>query len=196
MAESTYAEARFNAPATDSKKRCLIRVERQKRSFCAVLAKVLNSACRIPAIWNLRHTTRLNPFSCRWLYINCTAKKPVSTSQKCGEKVVWVDCSWAEAKRSLGARLKSNGFALAAVGRAWILLGSRKNSKPEKCLKKPQTPNRPLHAGVSQLSLSAKSHRCRPAPTLGAKLIVCTMHIQASPPNTSIPAPSRHKLRI
>ena len=37
-------------------------------------------------------------------------------------------------------------FPVVAVGRAWILLESRKNSKPEKCSKKPQNPHRPLHA--------------------------------------------------
>ena len=91
MAERAKVQTSVHCAATS------IQVERQKRSFCAVLAKVLNSASRIPAIWNLRLTTRLNPFSCRWLYINCTAKKPASTSQKCGEKVVGVNYSWAEA---------------------------------------------------------------------------------------------------
>ena len=37
-------------------------------------------------------------------------------------------------------------FALPACGRAEILFESRKNSKPEKCLKKPQTPTRQVHA--------------------------------------------------
>jgi hypothetical protein len=37
-------------------------------------------------------------------------------------------------------------FALLAGGRAWILFESRKNSKPEKCLKMPQNPQRPVHA--------------------------------------------------
>jgi len=37
-------------------------------------------------------------------------------------------------------------FALLALGRAWTLLGSRKNSKPEKCLKMPQNPTRQVHA--------------------------------------------------
>jgi hypothetical protein len=37
-------------------------------------------------------------------------------------------------------------FALLALGRAWTMLGSRKNSKPEKCLKMPQNPQRPVHA--------------------------------------------------
>ena len=31
---------------------------------------------------------------------------------------------------------------LRACGRAWILFGSRKTSKPEKCLKMPQNPTR------------------------------------------------------
>ncbi len=41
---------------------------------------------------------------------------------------------------------RAQRFALVAVGRAWILLGSRKNSKPENYLKMRQNPHRPLHA--------------------------------------------------
>jgi len=37
-------------------------------------------------------------------------------------------------------------FALPACGRAWILFGSRKSPKPEKCLKMPQNPTRQVHA--------------------------------------------------
>jgi len=37
-------------------------------------------------------------------------------------------------------------FALPACGRAWTMLGSRKNSKPEKCSKMPQNPTRQVHA--------------------------------------------------
>jgi hypothetical protein len=33
-----------------------------------------------------------------------------------------------------------------ALGRAWTMLGSRKNSKPEKCSKMPQNPTRQVHA--------------------------------------------------
>jgi hypothetical protein len=40
-------------------------------------------------------------------------------------------------------------FALLALGRAWTLLGSSINSKPEKCLKMPQNPQRPVHAGLA-----------------------------------------------
>jgi hypothetical protein len=40
---------------------------------------------------------------------------------------------------------------VVAVGRAWILFGSRKNSKPEKCSKMPQNPHRPLHALLARL---------------------------------------------
>jgi hypothetical protein len=40
----------------------------------------------------------------------------------------------------------SQRFALLALGRAWILFESRKNSKPEKYLKMPQNPQRPVHA--------------------------------------------------
>ena len=39
----------------------------------------------------------------------------------------------------------ANGLRYWALGRAWIHLGSRKNSKPEKCLKMPQHPQRPVH---------------------------------------------------
>ncbi len=44
-------------------------------------------------------------------------------------------------------------FALLALGRAWILFGSRKNSKPEKCLKMPQNPQRPVHALLGTVGL-------------------------------------------
>jgi len=37
-------------------------------------------------------------------------------------------------------------LALAACGRVWTLFESRKNPKPEKCLKMPQNPTRQLHA--------------------------------------------------
>jgi hypothetical protein len=37
-------------------------------------------------------------------------------------------------------------FALLALGGAWILFGSRENSKRGKCLKMPQNPQRPVHA--------------------------------------------------
>jgi hypothetical protein len=37
-------------------------------------------------------------------------------------------------------------FALVDFGRAWILFGSRKNSKPEKCSKTAQNPQRPVRA--------------------------------------------------
>ena len=37
-------------------------------------------------------------------------------------------------------------FALPACGRAWILFGSRKNSKRGKCSKMPQNPTRQVHA--------------------------------------------------
>ena len=37
-------------------------------------------------------------------------------------------------------------FALPACGRAWILFGSRKNSKRGKCPKMPQNPTRQVHA--------------------------------------------------
>ena len=37
-------------------------------------------------------------------------------------------------------------LALLALGRGWILFESRKNSKPEKCSKMPQNPQRPVHA--------------------------------------------------
>ena len=37
-------------------------------------------------------------------------------------------------------------FALPACGWAWIMLGSRKNSKRGKCSKMPQNPTRQVHA--------------------------------------------------
>jgi hypothetical protein len=42
--------------------------------------------------------------------------------------------------------LAAERLALLALGRAWTLLGSRKNSKPEKCSKMPQNPTRQVHA--------------------------------------------------
>jgi hypothetical protein len=42
-------------------------------------------------------------------------------------------------------------FALLALGRTEILFGSRKNSKPEKCSKMPQNPQRPVHALLGNL---------------------------------------------
>jgi len=42
-------------------------------------------------------------------------------------------------------------FALLAGGRAWKLFGSRKNPKPEKCLKIRTVPTRPVHALLDEL---------------------------------------------
>jgi hypothetical protein len=53
----------------------------------------------------------------------------------------------------------SQRLALLALGQAWTLLGSRKNSKPEKCLKKPQNPQRPVHAVLGNLLL----RKCSPS---------------------------------
>jgi hypothetical protein len=39
-------------------------------------------------------------------------------------------------------------FVLLALGREWTLFGSRENSKPEKCPKMPQNPQRPVHLGM------------------------------------------------
>jgi uncharacterized protein (DUF2062 family) len=41
-------------------------------------------------------------------------------------------------------------FALAAGGRAWIRFESRKNPKPEKCLKMRQNPTSRLHAVLAR----------------------------------------------
>jgi hypothetical protein len=61
--------------------------------------------------------------------------------------------------------LAAQRSALLALGRAWILLGSGKNSKPEKYSKKPQNPQRPVHAllGVrlQALMLDIRSHQNR-----------------------------------
>jgi len=43
-------------------------------------------------------------------------------------------------------------IALLALGRAWTLLGSRKNLKPEKCSKMRQNPQRPVHALLGSIS--------------------------------------------
>jgi len=42
--------------------------------------------------------------------------------------------------------MSAQRLALLAPGWAWILSGSRENSKPEKCLKTRQNPRRPVHA--------------------------------------------------
>ena len=48
-------------------------------------------------------------------------------------------------------------IALPACGRAGILLGNRKNSKPEKCLKMRQNPTRQVHALLGAFSLEVTS---------------------------------------
>ncbi len=40
---------------------------------------------------------------------------------------------------------KPNGLRYWALGRAWILFGSKKNSKPENYLKSRAVPQRPVH---------------------------------------------------
>jgi len=45
-------------------------------------------------------------------------------------------------------------FALLALGRAWTLFGSRKNSKPEKCSKMAENPTCPVHALLGALEES------------------------------------------
>ena len=66
-------------------------------------------------------------------------------------------------------------FALVVVGRAWILFGSRKNSKPENCSKMPQNPTCPVHAllGADELedSLADKRHCRQPDKILTHNLI-------------------------
>ena len=51
-------------------------------------------------------------------------------------------------------------FALLALGRAWILFGSRKNSKPEKYLKMGQNPQRRVHHERARLIFHTRN---RPA---------------------------------
>jgi len=46
----------------------------------------------------------------------------------------------------------SQRFALLALGRAWIMLESRKNSQPEKCLQMATNPQRPVHAVLGSRS--------------------------------------------
>jgi hypothetical protein len=50
------------------------------------------------------------------------------------------------------SREASQRLALPACGRAWTLLGSRENSKREKCLKMPQSPTRQVHAVLGNLA--------------------------------------------
>lgn len=56
--------------------------------------------------------------------------------------------------------LPTERFALPACGRAWILLGSRKNSKREKCLKMPQNPTRQVHALLATFLLKKTQMIC------------------------------------
>jgi len=50
---------------------------------------------------------------------------------------------WAMQSKTI--YLDAQRFALPACGRAWTMLGSRKNPKPEKCSKMPQNPQRQVH---------------------------------------------------
>ena len=54
-------------------------------------------------------------------------------------------------------RTAAERIALPACGRAGILLGNRKNSKPEKCLKMAQNPTRQVHAVLGAFSLEVTS---------------------------------------
>ena len=55
-----------------------------------------------------------------------------------------------------GYKADAQRFALPACGRAWILFGSKKNSKREKCLKMPQNPTRQVHAMLARSYLINK----------------------------------------
>ena len=50
--------------------------------------------------------------------------------------------------RSLIETLAAQRFVFLLLGQAWTLLGSRENSKPERCLKMHQNPQRPVHASL------------------------------------------------
>ena len=50
-------------------------------------------------------------------------------------------------------------FALLALGRAWTLFGSRENSKRGKCSKKPQNPQRPVHALLGAIDFVLRHFR-------------------------------------
>src|SRR3990172_1384291 len=52
-----------------------------------------------------------------------------------------------------------NGLRYPAGGRAEILFGSRKKSKPEKCLKMRQNPTRQGHAVLGAFCLSQFTHK-------------------------------------
>jgi len=49
-----------------------------------------------------------------------------------------------------GESLAAQRFALLAGGRAWTMLGSRRNSKPEKCLNMVTNPTCPVHAVLAR----------------------------------------------
>src|SRR5262245_1104814 len=49
---------------------------------------------------------------------------------------------------------RPNGERYRRRGGVWTMLGSRKNSKPEKCLKMPPKPRRPVHAVLAGFLVS------------------------------------------
>jgi hypothetical protein len=48
---------------------------------------------------------------------------------------------------------RANGLRYWRWGGTWTLFGSRKNSKPKKCLKMQQNPQRPVHALLGAVEL-------------------------------------------
>ena len=61
--------------------------------------------------------------------------------------------------------LPANGLRYWALGRAWILFGSRENSKPENYRKKPQNPQRPVHALLVRPTFGRRAAQ-KPEPCL------------------------------
>jgi hypothetical protein len=78
----------------------------------------------------------------------------------------------------------SQRFALPACGRAWILLGSRKNSKRGKCSKMPQNPTRQVHAllagFVQDALINDQNHRYKTDTIIARTFAFYNNHFSAS----------------
>jgi len=76
----------------------------------------------------------------------------ISTGTSSPRKALAANAAGSQAEtEAILARLKPAviagiGYGGLSLGWAWTLLGSRKNSKPEKFSKMPQNPQRPVHA--------------------------------------------------
>ena len=72
---------------------------------------------------------------CKWFYqVAYVPTNSSVTSQFVSLNGYFNSNSLYSQKKMNATRTNAQRFALLALGRAWTLLGSRKNSKPEKCL--------------------------------------------------------------